>query len=125
MGDIFIAIINAASSTIIAIGLVWCVLSKRVLDGVIIKIGLSSMALGFVVVSLHTLDIGATDVQGLQRALLLINSGIAVVIIGYLFRFRTTGHALRRVTDWASLDEGASNDDRASSDRRSRSTDAG
>ena len=117
--DTFIALINATSSTVIAVGLVAAVLSKRVHDGVIIKVGLCSMALGFIVVTLHTLEIGATDVQGLQRALLLINSGIAVVIIGYLFRYRMAGHALRRVTDWAGLDDARTTQAEGSSNERS------
>jgi hypothetical protein len=102
--DVFISIVNAAASAMIALGLVAAILSKRVLDGVVIKIGLCSMALGFVVIAIHMARV-ATDLQGLERALLLINSGIAVVILGYLSRYRTVGHALRRATDWADLDD--------------------
>ncbi len=102
--DVFVSIINAIASAMIALGLVAAILSKRVLDGVVIKIGLCSMALGFIVIALHMLRI-APDLQGLERALLLINSGIAVVILGYLSRYRTVGHALRRATDWADLDD--------------------
>lgn len=98
--DTLIAIINAGSSALIAVCLIWAVLDKRVLDGLVIKVGLCSMAMGFIVVSLHMLEIGAADVRGLQRAMLLINSGIAVVILGYVFRHRSAGHALRRVSDW-------------------------
>lgn len=103
--DWLIAFINAASSAAIAVGLVWAVLSKRVLDGVIIKVGLGTMAMGFFVVALHTLDIGAADARGLQRAMLLINSGISVVIIGYAFRRRFAGHSLRRFSDWTQFSE--------------------
>jgi hypothetical protein len=100
-----IAIINALSSGIIAIALIAAVLSTRVRDGLIIKVGLCSMALGFVVIALHMLKIAGADVQGLARAMLLINSGITVVIIGYLFRTRNSGHALRRITDWGKFDD--------------------
>jgi hypothetical protein len=100
--DIFIAVINAASSIAIAGVLITAILSKRVRDGVVIKVGLSCIALGFVVISLHMFS--GADVQGLERSLLLINSGITVVIIGYLWRSRSAGHALRRLTDWAELD---------------------
>ena len=101
--DAVIALINALSSGLIAVALIAAVLSKRVHDGVIIKVGLCCMALGFIVIALHMLRIGAADVRGLERAMLLINSGIAVVIIGYVFRKRTAGHSLRRITDWADL----------------------
>lgn len=110
--DTFIAIINASSSALIAVCLVWAVLDKRVLDGVVIKVGLCSMALGFLVVSLHMLEISAADVRGLQRAMLLINSGIAVVILGYVFRHRSAGHALRRVSDWFESMQQEPNDER-------------
>ncbi len=108
--DTFISILNGVSSAVIAIALIVAVLSERVLDGLVIKVGLCSMALGFVVVSLHMLS--DVDLQGLERAMLLINSGLAVVIIGYLLRYRSVGHALRRVTDWADLDEAEPEDER-------------
>lgn len=102
--DFLISVLNAMTSLLIAITLATAMLNQRIRDGIVIKTGLGSMALGFVVVALHMLKIGGADVQGLQRALLLINSGIAVVIVGYLVRHRGAGHALRRVTDWAELD---------------------
>jgi hypothetical protein len=42
-------------------------------------------------------------VLGIQRALMLINAGIAVVVIGCALRSGGAGHGLRRVTDWAQL----------------------
>lgn len=105
--DVVIALINGLSSGLIACGLIAAALSRRVHDGVVIKIGLCSMALGFVVLALHMAQVVAypdfVNVRGLERAMLLINSGIAVVIIGYLFRRRFAGHSLRRITDWADL----------------------
>lgn len=103
--DFLVSWINAGTSLLITVTLVAAVLSRRVRDGIVIKIGLGSMAIGFLVVAMHMLKITGADMQGLQRALLLINSGIAVVIFGYLFRLRGEGHALRRVTDWADLDD--------------------
>lgn len=103
--DFLISALNAMTSLIIAITLATVMLNQRIRDGIVIKAGLGSMALGFVVVALHMLKIGSADVLGLQRALLLINSGIAVVIVGYLVRHRGAGHALRRITDWADLDD--------------------
>lgn len=100
--DTIVSLINGLASGIIALALIAAALSRRVHDGVIIKIGLCSMALGFVVLALHMLNIRA-DVRGLERSLLLINSGIAVVILGYLFRTRAAGHALRRMSDWGDL----------------------
>jgi hypothetical protein len=102
--EILITWINAGASLVIALALITAILSNHVHDGIVIKIGLGSMALGFLVVAMHTLQITGADVQGLQRALLLINSGIAVVIFGYLFRAHRSGHPLKRITDWADFD---------------------
>jgi hypothetical protein len=102
--DLLISLINAGTSLLISATLVLAMLSQRVHDGIIIKIGLGSMALGFLVVAMHMLEITGADVQGLQRALLLINSGLAVVIVGYVYRVHGAGHAFRRITDWADLD---------------------
>lgn len=102
--DWLISILNGSASALIAFGLAAAVLSKRVNDGVVIKVGLSCMALGFVVIAVHMLRIWP-NVQGVTRAMLLVNLGIAVVILGYIFRYRSAGHALRRITDWADLDE--------------------
>jgi hypothetical protein len=103
--DLLISLINAGTSLLISTTLVIAMLSKRVHDGIIIKIGLGSMALGFLVVAMHMLKITGADVQGLQRALLLINSGLAVVIFGYVHRVHGAGHAFRRITDWADIDD--------------------
>ncbi len=103
--DFLISALNAMTSLLIAVTLAAMMLSRRIHDGIVIKAGLGSMALGFVVVTLHMLKIGSADVLGLQRALLLINSGIAVVIVGYLVRHRGAGHALRRITDWTDFDD--------------------
>ncbi len=107
--DFFISLINAGTSLLISATLVIAILSKRVRDGIVIKIGLGSMALGFLVVAMHMLRIAGADVQGLQRALLLVNSGLAVVIIGYVYRVHGAGHAFRRITDWADFDEAQHN----------------
>jgi hypothetical protein len=111
--DVLVTWINAGASLVIALTLIVAILSKRVRDGIVIKIGLGSMALGFLVVAMHLMRIAGADVQGLQRALLLINSGTSVVIFGYLFRAHRAGHSLRRITDWAELDEARPDNDRS------------
>lgn len=105
MVDEVIGWVNAICSAMIAIVLIAAVLNKRVFDGIVIKVGLCSMAIGFGVAAVHMSRIAAADVTGIQRALLLINAGIAVVLFGYVFRHKHVGHALRRATDWADLDE--------------------
>lgn len=99
--DTLIALVNALASGLIALTLVAAVLSARVHDGIVIKIGLIAMAIGFGSLALRMLD---QSLYGIERSLILINAGIAVVIIGYLWRKARRGHRLRRVTDWADLD---------------------
>lgn len=104
--DIAFSLLNALACGLISLALIGAVLSPRVHDGIIIKVGLVSMALGFGACALRLLDGSAAgDGQALGRCLLLINSGIAVVVIGFLVRKLRGGHALRRSTDWAELDD--------------------
>jgi hypothetical protein len=85
--DDFLALINAAACGFISVALLGAILSHRVRDGVVIKVGLISMAMGFGSISLRLLNgIGPDELLGLERGLLLVNAGVAVVIFGYLHR---------------------------------------
>jgi hypothetical protein len=100
--DLALSILNAVVFALLAVVLVVLILHPRINDGVVIKAGLISMAAGFGALALLFWDgIGPPELLGVQRALMLINAGIAVVVIGYLVR--SGGHGLRRVTDWAQL----------------------
>lgn len=105
MLDTFTSIINAAASGLIALALLGAILSPRVHDGVVIKVGLICMAAGFGAVALQMTD--GPNTTGLQRAILMINTGIAVVVIGYLWRVGFAHHRLRRTTDWVDFDSQA------------------
>ncbi len=95
MGYLF-TLINAAACGLISMVLIAAIVSPRVHDGVIVKIGLIGLASGFGSISLKLLE-GMDD---LGRPLMLVNSGMTVVIIGYLMRRARTGHAVRRLSDW-------------------------
>lgn len=85
--DLLLSWINAAASGLISLVLIGAILSPKVHDGVVVKIGLICLAAGFGAIALRLLDgIGPDEVVGLERALLLVNAGIAVVIVGYLMR---------------------------------------
>lgn len=102
------SILSAASSLIICGGAIWAILSERVHDGVIIKVGLILVALGFGSVALHAVQemLGAYDLaSGLLRSVLLINSGAAVSLIGFVIRKRNPDPEKRRITEWDTLDE--------------------
>lgn len=96
-------LINAGASGLICLALLGAILSPRVHDGVIMKVGLICMALGFGAMALRLwVGIKAADVQSLERALLLINAGIAVFILGYLLR-KTRHPNAPPITDWGAL----------------------
>lgn len=104
MMDLAFQLFNAVACACITMALIGAVLSPKVHDGIVIKVGLSSMALGFGSLALRMFDITSpVDLSGLARSLLLINAGIAVVIVGYLVRHAKAGHSMRRITDWADL----------------------
>ena len=101
--DYLLSTMNAIACGLISFALIGAVISPRVHDGIIIKVGLSSMALGFGSIAVALLfDIA--NVVSLERSLLMVNAGIAVVILGYILRRMRSRHALRRVTDWNEFD---------------------
>lgn len=100
--ETLLRVINAGACGLISLALIGAVLSPKVHDGVIIKVGLISLAAGFGALALrmvsHTLP---NEIVGIQRALLLVNAGIAVVIIGYLLR--KAKNPKDHLTDWSDL----------------------
>lgn len=96
---------NAVVCGVLSFLLVWMVLSPKVHDGVVIKSGLSTMAVAFAMIAGFSLDADtAFDGERFQRGTLLLGIGIAVVIVGYLWRVHREGHQIRRRTDFADLD---------------------
>ena len=104
--NLYLAAVNALGSALICICLAWAVLTPGVRDGVIVKAGLICMSLGFGSIAARFVENDAIfDVVSLERAILLVNSGLAIVIIGYVLRKARTHHSLRRATDWGALME--------------------
>jgi len=98
--DTFLCFLNAGACGLISLALIGAILSPKVHDGIVIKIGLICLAAGFGCMALRMLG-STTDTVGMQRAMLLINSGIAVVIIGYLLRKSKRPGCV--VTEWGDL----------------------
>lgn len=100
--DTFLSFLNIGACGLISLALIGAILSPRVHDGIVIKIGLISLASGFGAMALRlAAQEPAGDIAGVLRALLLINSGITVVIIGYLLRI--SQHPGCVATDWGDL----------------------
>jgi hypothetical protein len=102
--DLLLSWVNAAACGLISLALIGAILSPKVHDGIVIKVGLICLAAGFGAIALRLIDgVAPDEVVGLERALLLVNAGIAVVIVGYLMRKARRHHPVRRSTDWAQL----------------------
>lgn len=82
----------------------WAVMSPRVQDGVIIKLGLIFVALGAGGLASALYDgLDSTDIHVLSHATLMLNVGLLVIVIGAVARLRSPGKK-RRVSDWIPLD---------------------
>lgn len=96
---------NAAVCGLLSFLLVCLVLSPKVHDGVVMKIGLSVMAVALAFAGYFSMDPDVTcDGQRFQGAFLLLGIGSVIVIAGYLWRTYRAGHPMSRRTDWADLD---------------------
>lgn len=82
--DQALAQFNGITSFAIAAAVSWAILSEKVQDGIIIKIGLMFMAVGFFVTGWHLVDgIETQDLLALNRARALTNIGFLIALFGY------------------------------------------
>lgn len=95
----FVHLIHAAAPGTIAIALTAAILSPRVRDGVVVKSGLMTMALGFGALAIREL-FNPWNIQALERSVTLIELGVGIVAVGYLVRRKRHGQHRRRATDW-------------------------
>lgn len=96
----------AVLSSLVALVLIWSVLSPRVRDGVVTKLGLICMALGHASLAaqlrLIEFDSADTAVRGAVHAALLLSAGALVAAISILWRLVHPRHPKRRRSDWLS-----------------------
>lgn len=95
---------NVAVCLLLALACAWAVLSPRVHDGVVIKTGITSMGLGFAALAMHLLDgLQVADHEGIERAILLINLGILIAVLGVLLRIRSRPQSALLLCEWIDL----------------------
>jgi len=79
----FLAVTAGLSCLCLCLGLVWAITSPRIRDGVVVKFGMILMCLGF---------LGLADAvmhhECSASAILLINGGLAVAMVGISVRMR-------------------------------------
>lgn len=100
--DRIIDIGNLVACGLLAAGALWAVLSPRVQDGIVIKIGLGAMSLGFAALGFAALGAALADGRELQhvgRALGLVHLGLLVVAAGIGIRWKRAGRVYR-IDEW-------------------------
>lgn len=102
--DYVISVFNAGACGLITVALLWAILSRHVRDGIVVKAGLILMSLGYAAIALRFADMWVTDALRMDRAILLINVGTILVLVGYFLRSRGIRHGARRLTDWTDFD---------------------
>lgn len=97
---------NAAVCVLLAACVGWVVLDPRIHEGLVVRLGLVCMALGFAAMAATLAT--AVDAEGLRvvgRAAALVHLGLVVSVVGFVWRFRVRGWFDKPPTDWGVLDE--------------------
>lgn len=95
--DRTIALCNLVACGLLAGGALWAVLSPRVQDGIVIKLGLGMLSMGFAALGMALAD--ARELQVVERALGLVHVGLLVVAAGIAIRWRRAGRVYR-IDEW-------------------------
>lgn len=95
--DRLMSVINLAACGLLSAAALWAVLSPRVQDGIIIKLGLGMLSLGFAAVGLALA--GDRPLVAVERALAFVHLGLVVVAAGIGIRWRRAGRVYR-IDEW-------------------------
>ena len=99
MDDILVRA-NLVTSAVISACAAWAVLSQKVRDGIIVKVGLIGMSMGHGMVAIHLTDVHilaglhVSELIHLNRARFISNIGMMLILLGYWWRYRA-GERLR------------------------------
>jgi len=91
--DRVIDLLNIAACGLLSTGCLWAVLSPRVQDGIVIKLGLGLLAAGFFGVGMALA--GERPQFVIERALALVHLGLLVVGAGIALRWKRAGRVYR------------------------------
>lgn len=90
---------NLAACVLLSLAALGAALSPRVRDGVVIKVGLGLMSLGFLGVAAALAAANGFDWVVAIRGLSMVNGGLLVVVAGIGLRWRRTGR-VHRIDEW-------------------------
>lgn len=99
--------VNFTAAILLVAVSTYAVLSPKVHDGVVVKLGLILVALGAggLASALYN-GLDTQDIRALTHSTLMLNIGLLIVIIGGVLRLRAPGVGRRRrVSDFVPLDE--------------------
>jgi hypothetical protein len=83
----------------------WAILSPRVRDGTIGKIGLMCCSVGFAAMAIKMSDgFASDDLWAIANVMVLINIGAALLAAEWAWRSFRARRVLRRMSDWMDLD---------------------
>ena len=90
---------NTTMSLLLSLLSAWAIMSRRFKDGIVIKIGLSFIALGFL--GSFSIVVESAGPQPLAVAHALVHIGLLICAAGYLLRIRKRPRgSRRRASDW-------------------------
>lgn len=99
----WIDLYNAGCSLAIGLCAGACVMSRRVRDGIVVKIGFTCAALAHLVLAVLYLRTATVPVP-ITWASALTHTGLLLILIGYLANRKRTHGRCRRLTDWVDLE---------------------
>lgn len=95
--DRLMSVINLAACGLLSAAALWAVLSPRVQDGIVIKLGLGMLSLGFAAVGVALA--GDRPLVAVERALAFVHLGLLVVAAGIGIRWHRSGRVYR-IDEW-------------------------
>jgi hypothetical protein len=94
---------NGGMALILSLTIAWAIMSHRVKDGIVVKIGLSCLSIGFLVAWLLSLE-RPLNMDAMESVHALIYVGMIICVVGYLWRLKKpTQQYTRRISDWMQL----------------------
>ena len=91
---------NALVSLVLCVACAWAIMSPTVNDGIVIKIGLICLSVGFMGIFFFHVSVPAGP-HPLAVAQALVHLGLLICLAGYVLRRkRHRGASCRRVSDW-------------------------
>lgn len=97
---------NAVVYALLSIACFGAVLHERVKDGLVMRVGLSFMALGFAGMAGRLYGgMHAGELRSLQNLMMCVNIGVCVTAVGFVYRFKTCQVTRERASDFVKLDE--------------------